>query len=84
MGRYGRAYTISNVLLAIYVTAFCYYNREKLKLFFNGDLDFSAAKLMDISNTEYPPGPTAEPTSLPSHVSFNKDSPFYSTTKSDK
>lgn len=69
MGRYGRAYTISNVLLAIYVTAFCYYNREKLRLFFNGDLDFSAAKLMDISITENPPGPTPEPTSLPSHVS---------------
>ena len=70
MGRYGKAYTISNVILSMYVTVFCIMNRNELKQCWQGDCrNFGAAKLLDMGQRETIAGPTLEPsTSLPPAV----------------
>ena len=71
MGRYGRAYTISNVILAIYVTVFCVMKRNEIKQCWHGDCrNFASAKLIDLGDPETNAGPTSEPpTALPPAVS---------------
>ncbi|CBY08703.1 unnamed protein product [Oikopleura dioica] len=75
MGRYGKAYTISNVILSMYVTVFCIMNRNELKQCWQGDCrNFGAAKLLDMGQRETIAGPTLEPsTSLPPAIEAEID-----------